>query len=243
MVIPSKKTDMNKGQLKSLITEVMSEMATASLKARLKGIISESLEEIKSESADSIEAEMEEIRTIIKAESKDAELVKGDDGNYVLEGKFPHKIQIVPQSQGIYNVLYMKDNSDRTKKLNLKFEELKTFVKEALKSKELNYVKKAYNKSVENDKDKVEKTTNPAHHKFVKKEVTNTKNDNKDYIEKSIKNDDDMPDKPMKDATKFKKQIEHPVKGTEPDYTYPKQKDKKLIVKQKTFKGKARKKD
>jgi hypothetical protein len=221
----------------------MSEMAKESLKTKLKGIISESIEEIKKESTDCIAGDMDEINKIIQAEIKDCELVKGDDGNYSMEGRFVNRLHIRPKSQGIYDVLYIKDDTDRTKKLNLNIEDLKTFVKEILKSKDLNYVKKAYNKVADNTKDKVEKTENPTPFKFVKKEVNDTKNDEKNYNEKAVTKDDDLPDKPLKSVEKIKKQSEHPIKGTKPDYTYPKQKDKKLVIKPKTFKGKARKKD
>ena len=221
----------------------MTEMAAASFKSKLGNLINESIEELKKDSQDSISEEMEQVNKIVKEHDKEGETVKGDDGNYTINSSFPHKFQIVPKCQGIYDVLHYKDNTDRTKKLNLSLDELKDFIKEKFKSKDLNYTKSAYNKSADNSKDKVEKTDNPTPFKFTQKKVTDSKNDNKDYNEKAVTKEDDLPDKPLKTVEKFKKQSENPVKGTKPDYTYPKQKDKKLTIKPKAFKGKARKKD
>lgn len=238
---------MNKDQLKDLINEVIKDMTKENLKNKLKQLVKESIEEIKYEAKDCIAGEMEEINKIVKEYSKDCELAKGDDGNYALEGKFPHRLHIRPQSEGIYDVLYFKDNTDRTKKLNLNLEELKTFIKDALKSKDLNYVQKAYNKNAENSKDKVEKVENGIRHNILtKKEVKDVKNDNKDYNEQAVKDEKDLPvNNPYREVGKFKRQNENPVKGTKPDYTQPKlsKKDSKLTVKPNTFKGKTRKKD
>lgn len=234
---------MNVKELKSLITEVMKDMAKESLKSKLKKLISEEIEEIKYKDEDCLAGEMEELDKVVKEYDKKCGLEKDDKGNYNINGAPPHSFSIRPKSAGIYDVLYYKDNTDRTKKLNLNLEQLKEFVKETLKNKEVNYVKKEYNKVADNSKDKVENTKLPIHHKFAKKEVKDTKNDEKNYTEQQVKDEKDMPEKPYRTVEKFKKQIENPIKGTKPDYTYPKQKDKKLVAKLKAYKGKARKKD
>lgn len=235
---------MNKTQLKTLISEVMQDMAKNNLKNKLKQIIFEEIKEIKQEKKNTITEQMAELEKAIKETHKDAIVELGDDKNYWVRETFPHSFHIRPQSQDKYDVQYFKDKTDRTKKLGLNFEELKEFVKEALKSKELNYKDKAYNKNAENSKDKVEKSENPRHDILTKKEVKNTKNDNKDYTDLPVK-DEDMPEKPMRDATKFKKQNEHPIKGTKPEYTQPKltKKESKLTVKSNKYTSKARKKD
>jgi hypothetical protein len=46
----------------------------------------------------------------------------------------------------------------------------------------------------------------------------------------------------LKPVEKIKKLSDFPVKGEKASYKYPKQTDKKLTVKQKTFKGKSNKK-
>ena len=234
---------MNKAQLQGLIKEVMEDMSKQALKAKLKKLVVESMEEIKYEKEDTVVEDMEAIEKIAKEYNKDATVKLGDDKNYWINETVPHKFHIRPQSEGIYDVQYFKDDTDRTKKLNLKFEELKKFIKDTLSNKDLNYVKTAYNKNAENSEDQIEKGEIPTHHKFVKKEVKDTKNDNKDYTEPMVKNEKDLQDKPMYAVEKFEKQSDHPIKGTKPDYTYPKQKDKKLLIKLKAYRNKTRKKD
>lgn len=235
---------MNKQGLQTLVNEVMANMARTSLKTKLKKLIAESMEEIKHEDADCLAGEMAELDKMVKEHDKKCSIDKDDTGNYNMNGDPIHNISIRPMSAGIYDVVYFKDTADREKKLNLKLKELKAYVTEKLKNKNLNYVKTAYNKTADNTNDKVEKTENPIHHKFAKKEIKDTKNDNKDYNELPVK-DEDMPEKPMREVEKFKKQNETPIKGTKPDYTYPKldKKQNKLLIKQKAFKGKSGKKD
>lgn len=235
---------MNKNGLKQLISEVMGEIARDSIKSRIKKLVVESIEEIKIENDNCIAHDMEEIEKIIKNHNKNCEVIKDDKGNYNIVGIPSHNFSIRPMSPNIYDVEYIKDTTDRSKKLNLKIEELKDYINEKLKDKDGNYVTKAHNKSAENSKDVVEKPENSIRNDIVtKKEITDKKNDNKDYNEMPVK-DDDLPDKPMKDVESIKKQSEHPIKGTKPDYTYPKldKKQSKLTVKPTTFKGKARKK-
>ena len=130
-----------------------------------------------------------------------------------------------------FTVTYMKDNTDRIKKFNLTFSALKEFITETLKTTMGNYVQKAFNKNVENNKDKESKKEEGPTHTTKKVEV-------KDQVEKK----EDQPDQPMKPVEKFKKLSEFPVKGEKASYKYPKQTDKKLTVKPKTFKGKTNKK-
>ena len=130
-----------------------------------------------------------------------------------------------------FTVTHMKDNTDRTKKFNLTFSALKEFITETLKTTVGNYVQKAFYKNVENNKDKESKKEEGPVHTTKKIEV-------KDQVEKK----EDQPDQPMKTVEKFKKLSEFPVKGEKASYKYPKQTDKKLTVKQKTFKGKSNKK-
>lgn len=232
---------MNKNQLKGLINEVMVEMAKESLKSKLKEIISESIKEIKVEDENSLVQDMEEVDKLVKEYHKSCDVVKDDKGNYNISNIPPHHFSIRPMYAGIYDVVYFKDSVDRTKKLNLNIKDLKEFIKSILDTNTLNYVDKSYNRCAENDKDQVEKSENPRHDILTKKEVSDKKNDNKDYNEFSVK-DEDLPNKPMRDSTKFKKQNEHPIKGTKPEYKQPKldKKESKLVIKQKS-KGKLKK--
>lgn len=235
---------MNKYELKGLINEVMSNMAKESLKSKLKKFIIESIEEIKYEEKECLSSEMEEIGKLVKEHNKECCVEKDDKGNYNINGAVPHHFSIRPMSEGIYDVVYFKDATDRTKKQNINLKELKEFIKDKLTNKSLNYVKTAFNKTSKNSEDQIEKGDLPRHNIVTKKEVKDTKNDNKDYNEMTVK-DDDLPDKPLRPLDKTKKQSEHPIKGTKPDYKQPKlsKKESKLVIKLKTFKGKAKKKD
>ena len=232
---------MNKQGLKHLISEVMTDMAKQSLKNKLKKIIIESIEEIKYEEEGCLMEEMEELDKMVKEHNKNCGVEKDDKGNFNINGAPPHQFSVRPMSAGIYDVVYFKDATDRLKKQNLNLKELKEFIKEKLTKKSLNYVKTAFNKNAENNKDKVEKGDLPKTEPIKHKEVKDTKNDNKDYNEMTVK-EDDLPDKPYRPLEKTKKQNEHPIKGTKPDYTQPKssKKDNKLTIKPKTFKGKGR---
>lgn len=57
-----------------------------------------------------------------------------------------------------------------------------------------------------------------------------------------VENKKDLPDSKMQSVDKIKKQVDHSLKGEKVSYKYPKQTDKKLTVKPKTFKGKSNKK-
>jgi len=235
---------MRKSELKALISESIQEVVTEiqnadSKRSELKKVISEVIEEIKLEEFDGIGEIVDALSKEVKSKYKEANVMFDDSKNITIDCGQPHRFSIRPKSMNIFDVLYIKDGTDRDKKLNLNIDELKTYINDKLKSKDLNYVKKAFNKSADDDKDKVEKSTNPRNDILTKKEVKDAKNDEKNYNEPMVKNEDDLPTKPMRDATKFKKQNENPVKGTKPDYTYPKQKDKKItIIRKKTTKFK-----
>jgi hypothetical protein len=201
------------------------------VKRSVKNLIKESLKDVKVEKGESLHYKMEELSNDVKKLYKDAEVVLDDAGYYNVCSCNPHHFKIYPMTDDNFTVTYMKDNTDRTKKFNLTFSALKEFITETLKTTVGNYVQKAFYKNVENNKDKESKKEEGPSHTTKKIEV-------KDEVEKK----EDQPDQPMKTVEKFKKLSEFPVKGEKASYKYPKQTDKKLTVKQKTFKGKSNKK-
>jgi cation transport regulator ChaB len=128
-----------------------------------------------------------------------------------------------------FQMTYIKDGTDRTKKVSVQFEDVKKFVKEVLGKKTNNYVEKAYNKAAENDKDKETKSGDEVVKRVGEKA--------KDMVEKK----DDLPDQPLKSVGSIKKQSDHSVKGTKQEYKYPKQKNNKLVVKLPSKKTKSKK--
>ena len=166
-----------------------------------------------------------------------------DAGNYNVCDCEPYHISIRPIVHGICDVQAFKDYTDRTKKLFMKFEDVKKFVKEYLASKDLNYVDSALSKAVENSKDKEggkkadkqseseENVVNPQKgFKLVKNVKVGNMNDPKDD-----------PTQPMQVVGKFLKSSEY--KSVNPKYTPPTLPKalQKLVVKY-TKGGKAKKK-
>jgi len=219
---------MNISEFKKLIKECILEVK---VKRSVKNLIKESLKDVKVEKGESLHYKMEELSNDVKKLYKDAEVVLDDGGYYNVCSCNPHHFKIYPMTDDNFTVTYMKDNTDRIKKFNLTFSALKEFITETLKTTVGNYVQKAFYKNVENNKDKESKKEEGPSHTTKKIEV-------KDQVEKK----EDQPDQPMKTVEKFKKLSEFPVKGEKASYKYPKQTDKKLTVKQKTFKGKSNKK-
>ena len=219
---------MNISEFKKLIKECILEVK---VKKSLKDIIKESLKGEKIEKGESLHYKMEELADEVKKLYKDAEVVLDDAGYYNVCSCNPHHFKIYPMTDDNFTITYMKDNTDRIKKFNLTFSALKEFITETLKTTVGNYVQKAFYKNVENNKDKESK-------KEEGPEQTKKKVDVKDQVEKK----EDQPDQPLKPVEKFKKLSDFPVKGEKASYKYPKQTDKKLTVKQKTFKGKTNKK-
>ena len=219
---------MNISEFKKLIKECILEVK---VKRSVKNLIKESLKDVKVEKGESLHYKMEELSNDVKKLYKDAEVVLDDGGYYNVCACNPHHFKIYPMTDDNFTVTYMKDNTDRIKKFNLTFSALKEFITETLKTTVGNYVQKAFYKNVENNKDKESKKEEGPSHTTKKIEV-------KDQVEKK----EDQPDQPMKTVEKFKKLSEFPVKGEKASYKYPKQTDKKLTVKQKTFKGKSNKK-
>lgn len=219
---------MNISEFKKLIKECILEVK---VKLSVKDLIKESLKDVKIEKGESLHYKMEELSNDVKKLYKDAEVVLDDGGYYNVCSCNPHHFKIYPMTDDNFTVTYMKDNTDRIKKFNLTFSALKEFITETLKTTVGNYVQKAFYKNVENNKDKEsKKEEGPTH--------TTKKIDVKDQVEKK----EDQPDQPLRPVEKFKKLSEFPVKGEKASYKYPKQTDKKLTVKPKTFKGKSKKK-
>ena len=112
-------------------------------------------------------------------------------------------------------------------------EQVKKFLKENLKDTDTN-TEKAYKKSIDNEKEKPIDAPDKGlsqKNKPTPKKVGDTSNKNKDFNENLEKKHPQ--NTPMEEVGKQKKQDEHPIKGTKPDYKFPKQKDKKLTIKQK----------
>ena len=165
-----------------------------------------------------------------------------DAGNYNVCECEPYHINIRPIVHDIFDVQAFHDYTDRTKKLFLKYEDLKKFVKEYLKGDKMNYVDSTFERNVENSKDKQggEKADKQADEENLvdpEKSFKVVKNIKAEPMNKEI----DDPTQPMREVEKYEKQIDH--KEKKPSYsppTLPKNLQK-LVVKY-TKAGKKKKK-
>lgn len=216
-----------KQRLDDLIIECVKERK---LKNVLKQLVLESIEELKAEKKPSCQEMMEELDSDVKKENKEFGVTKDDAGYYNVCGCPPHMIKLKHMHDDNFQLTYIKDGTDRTKKVSVQFEDVKKFIKEVLGKNTNNYVEKAHNKVAENNKDKESKSSDGSAKHIGEKA--------KDMVEKK----DDQPDQPMKAIETIKKQSDHSVKGTKPEYKYPKQKNNKLVVKLPSKKQKTKKK-
>jgi len=216
---------MTRNEFKKLIGECITELK---LEKAIRGIIKESLKPVKVEKEHSLDAKMEELADVVKGVNKEAKVSFDDAKRYNVCNCKPHHFNIQPITDDNFTVTHFKNNTDRTKKLNLTFEDLKKFVVDTLKEKKADFGQQKWDKCVTNSEDKEGKKD------LDKPQETNEKTD--DAVEKK----DDFPTAPMKSVEKIKKQSDHSVKGEKVNYKYPKQKDKKLVVKPSVFKGRSK---
>jgi hypothetical protein len=207
--------------LDELIIEVVNEER---LKVALTKLVNEAMEELKNEDSKKSCSELiDELNTELQKKNKEFCFEHDDAGNYVFKGCPPHCITLKHMYEDRFDLTYIKNGSERTKKLKVKQEDIKKFIKEAFGESSESYTSKAYNKVVGNSKDKTENKKDDG---FKGK---NKKTEEKP--EEAVKDKKDFPTEPYRSVEKIEKQTDHGVKGTKPDYKYPKQKDKKLVVK------------
>ena len=130
-------------------------------------------------------------------------------------------IRISPRWEDYYVIEMMTRNEDRVWVTGLNWEQVKEFVKTNLKSlkNQPTAVDKAYDKSYRNREDQTPSPDKglPQKDKPKIKPLTNepqkdtAKNKEKDYTEKQVKKDDDLPEKPMKEVGKIKRQLDYKV--------------------------------
>tara|TARA_R110000868_G_scaffold251412_7_gene508200 strand:- start:5319 stop:5960 length:642 start_codon:yes stop_codon:yes gene_type:complete len=207
------------------------------LKNAVKKIVREVIEEktthVNETWADMIESLSKEIKKPITLD---------DAGNYNVCECEPHHINIRPIVHDIFDLQYFKDGVERQKILYIPFADVKKYVKQWLGSKELNYVDNAYEKNVENSKDK--EGGKKADKSAEEQNLVDPEKDNKvikSIKAKSMNDPKDDPTEPMRPIGKTEKQVDY--KSKKPSYEPPKlpKNLQKLVVKY-TKGGKTRKK-
>lgn len=185
-------------------------------KKTVNKLVKETLEQKYTNASESFADMMEELAKEIKKP-----VVLDDKGNYNVCECEPHHISIRPITHNIYDIQAFKDGTDRVKKLYVKYEDLKKFVKDYLDSNELNYVDSTFEKNVENSKDK-EGGKKADKQSESEENIVNPEKDNKPV--KSIKAEPmnkeiDDPTQPMREVGKFERQVDY--KSKKPSYSPP----------------------
>jgi len=181
---------------------------------------------------------------MIEELSKDIkkQITLDDAGNYNICDCEPHHISLRPIVHDIFDVQAFHDDTDRMKKVYVKYEDLKKFLKDYLKDDKMNYVDSTFERNVENSKDKEggKKADKAADEQNL---VDPEKNNKvvKNIKAKDMNDEKDNPDQPMRAVGKFETQLQH--KSPKPSYTPPTlpKNLQKLVIKY-TKGGKAKKK-
>jgi hypothetical protein len=155
------------------------------------------------------------------------------------------KIRIIPRWEGIFNIEAYTKNEDRLYLSNQTLEQVKSFLKDNLKSQDT-HTEMAYKKSIDNATiDKTEKADKNLFQKdkpktlpLTNEPLKTTKTKDKDYTDQEVKNDDDLPEKPMRPVGDFKKLSDYKVKDPEKIAKFKNQNSKLVATDKKTSKFK-----
>lgn len=155
-------------------------------------------------------------------------IVRDSVGHYNVCECEPHHINIRPIVHNIFDCVYIKDGTDRNKILYIEYPELKKWIKEKLDDESNNYVDTAYQKNVENSKDK--ESSSKKESSDIKIVPTGIKDDGDKAKDMNKKEDD--PTEEMKEVDKnIDKQLDK--KSKNPNFKVPKldRDQKKLVMK------------
>jgi hypothetical protein len=154
----------------------------------------------------------------VKEIDSSATVVWDDHDDIMVNARDMFRVRITPRWEYSYNIEAFIRNEDRIVITNQSCEQVAEFLKINLKNATTN-TQKAYDKSKQNADMKNDKTPSPDKGLSQKDKpstmpLTNepprtSKAKDKDYTEKQTKDEADLPEKPMKEVTGFKRQEEH----------------------------------
>lgn len=168
---------------------------------------------------------------IVHAIDKDFMVYWTDHDDIMVRARDLFQVRIVPRWEDSYNIEAFIRNEDFIRVLGLDWDQVKDFVKTNFSQMKETYTDVERGKSFKNMEDQTPKPDSgmPQKDKPKKKEVGTTKNREKNYKEDAVKNEDDLPDKPMKEVGDFKWQSDHKVQP--PPKSRKHRDNKKLVVK------------
>jgi len=168
---------------------------------------------------------LDELTKLVKDIDETINVVWDDHDDLMINYRDVGFIRISPRWEDYYVIEMMTRNEDRVWLTGLNWTQVKDFVKINLKNKDKNYtsVENAYEKSVKNREDNTPSPDKglPQKDKVKTLPLTNeppkeTKSKDKNYTEKQVKNEEDLPNQPMKPVDEIKKlsdyKVQEPVK-------------------------------
>lgn len=176
---------------------------------------------------------LEELAKVVKTIDANATVVWADNDDLIINGRDILAARITPLWEDNFKIVFYTRNEDRFFFTGLTWPQVVSFVKANIDTKAHTGVEKARDKSWRNSEDQVKPAAKgiPQDDKPKVMKVGDTKNKEKRYNEKQVTNEDDLPNKPMREPGELKTQASHKVK--DPVKLRKRTPDKKLIIKQK----------
>lgn len=183
------------------------------------------------------------ITKAVKAIDSSVVVVWDDHDDIMVNARDMFRVRITPRWEDNYNIEAFIRNEDRICVLNQHIDQVVDFLKVNLKNAATNtykaYEKAKTNGDMKNDKTPAPDKGLPQKDKPKTLPLTNekpseTKNKEKNYTEKQVKDEKDLPEKPMREVGEFKKQIDHKMtsakKLVKEKTKYPQKPNTKLTV-------------
>lgn len=202
--------------------------------SELKKIIKEAIEEVKNEDSKSIEESMKSVLRMLKEQNKNLSLKKNKSGNFEVGGCSPTQIEIRPMMKDSFDIIFIKNGTDREKKMNLDLKGVKDYLKKKLDDKVLDYKQTAFNKAASQVEDETKKISELPSTKINDiKKINDTKKEDCDYNKKDVEKEADLPDQPLAEVGDVKGQSSHDGDSGKAKYVFPKQdkEEKKHVLK------------
>ena len=155
------------------------------------------------------------ITKTVKAIDSSAIVVWDDHDDISVSARDMFRVRIIPRWENNYNIEAMVRNEDRIYVTGQTLDQVNEFLKINLKNADT-AVDKAMGKVVKNREDQtpapakgMPQKDKPKTLPLTNDPVRTAKSKDRNYTEQQVKDESDLPEKPMKDATKFEKQLDH----------------------------------
>ncbi|HOT89859.1 MAG TPA: hypothetical protein PL028_09990, partial [Bacteroidales bacterium] len=157
------------------------------------------------------------ISKAVKSIDSSATVVWDDHDDIMVSSQDLFRVRIIPRWENNFNIEAFIRNEDRIYISNQNLDQVVEFLKTNFKNIETS-TRLAYNKSIDNatmeyklpapDKGLPQKDK-PKILPFTNEKLSEKKNKERNYTEKQVKEESDLPEKPMREVKDFKRQIEY----------------------------------